>query len=127
MAFFIIVWWTWASRVAYDVRFAKSDWIHRISLFLQFVIIGALAAFTRDFDIGYKIVNDEDQQIVIQDEQFQNNTASEIDAAQFRADRLPVLNAKGTSMVMFLGRLLLLIQYILGERNHWFRHDRTLL
>jgi hypothetical protein len=41
-------------------------------------------------------------------------TKSDIDAENFRKERLPKLNARGISAVMSLGRLLLLVQYCLG-------------
>ena len=117
MVFFILVWWIWASRVAYDVRFAKADWVHRIFLLLQFVIFCALAAFTKDFDIGYNVATDEDQDTTTQIQRLQNYTNAELNAEQFRLDRMPLLNAKGTSIVMMLSRLLLLLQYVVGKQN----------
>lgn len=78
-------------------------------------MFGALAAFTKDFDVGFKLVEDLFQQSVTETQQLRNFTSAEIGAVQFRQDRLAILNAKGISVVMFLGRVLLLIQYILGE------------
>ena len=115
VSFFALVWWIWASRVAYDVRFTKGDWIHRIFLFLQFIIFCALAAFTKDFDIGYGLAVDQEQEVVLATQQFQNYSKAEIDATQFRLNRLPLLNAKGIFLVLMLSRLVLLLQYVLGE------------
>ena len=115
VSFFALVWWIWASRVAYDVRFTKGDWIHRIFLFLQFIIFCALAAFTKDFDIGYDLMKDQEEEIVLTMQKYQNYSKAEIGAAQYRLDRLPILNAKGVSLVLMLSRILLLLQYTLGE------------
>ncbi len=44
------------------------------------------------------------------------STNDDIAAAAYRNNRLPTLNARGLSIVMALSRLLLLVQYIIGEQ-----------
>jgi low temperature requirement protein LtrA len=115
LSFFILVWWIWASQVAYNLRFRQSDWLHRIFVFLQLGIFSALAAFTRKFDITAGLLPDDDQtltdSLMLQLGDDQNN----LEATQFRDDRLPRLNARGVAMTMALSRLLLLVQYAVGE------------
>lgn len=113
--FFTLVWWIWASQVCYDVRFTKADWVHRLSVFLQFIIFCALAAFTKDFDIGYLLSPSAtaEQQVVEEIQSIGGFSEEQISAAQFREDRLPTLNARGISLVMMFSRVLLLVQYLL--------------
>lgn len=123
LSFFILVWWIWTSQVAYNLRFRQSDWLHRIYVFLQLAIFSALAAFTRNFDITAGLLDDDDlpatTQLLLQLGDDENN----LQAFQFRDNRLPKLNARGIAMTMALSRLLLLVQYIVvcyhGRR---FRH-----
>ncbi|KAF8751916.1 Bacterial low temperature requirement A protein (LtrA) [Rhizoctonia solani] len=51
-AFFLVVWWLWASQTLYSIHFYTNDWFHLLSLFLQLVIFGLLAATTR---AGYDV------------------------------------------------------------------------
>ncbi|KAF8694693.1 Bacterial low temperature requirement A protein (LtrA), partial [Rhizoctonia solani] len=52
IAFFLVVWWLWASQTLYSIHFYTNDWFHLLSLFLQLVIFGLLAATTR---AGYDV------------------------------------------------------------------------
>lgn len=45
--FFVFVWWIWVTQVAYNLRFRQVDWLHRLWVFLQLIVFGALAAFTK--------------------------------------------------------------------------------
>jgi hypothetical protein len=115
LSFFILVWWIWASQVAYNLRFRQSDWLHRIYVFLQLGIFSALAAFTRNFDITAALMDGDDlgltKQLLLQ----LGSDESDIEAMQFRDNRLPRLNARGVAMTMALSRLLLLVQYAVGK------------
>lgn len=115
LLFFVLVWWIWASQVCYDVRFTTSDWVHRVSVFLQFVVFCALAAFTKDFDIGYQLSTSAsvEEKVVEEIQSMGGVSEAQIKAAQFRQNRLPILNARGISLVMMFSRLLLLAQYLL--------------
>ncbi|KAL5634231.1 hypothetical protein ACGC1H_006149 [Rhizoctonia solani] len=46
-AFFVVVWWLWASQVLYSINFYTDDWFHLLSIFLQMGVFGLLAATTR--------------------------------------------------------------------------------
>jgi hypothetical protein len=73
-----------------------------------------MAAFTNEFDITVGF--DADDEMTIRRLQLSGDvsTPSDLDAENFRAERLLRLNVRGLSMVVALGRLVLLIQYVLG-------------
>ena len=77
-------------------------------------MFSALAAFTHDFNITTKISQNADaalmDELLAQAGSNQNGLA----ASRFRANLLPLLNARGLSMAMALSRLLLLLQYVIG-------------
>lgn len=111
-----MVWWVWASQVAYNVRFRQSDWFHRLFVFLQFLVFCALAAFTNNFDITNGIANDNVmQKKLIQLQLADFDTSQDIAAANYRGNRLPTLNARGISIVMALSRVVLLLQYLMSK------------
>lgn len=103
--------------MSYNIRFRQRDWIHRIFVFLQLLVFGALAAFTNNFDITVGLSNgpDPDQTLLTQLE-IQNDgfSTQDITAQQFRNDRLPIQNDRGISIVLGLSRALLLAQYLVG-------------
>lgn len=111
---FILVWWIWASQVAYNARFKKFNWAHRIFLFFHLLIFCAIAAFTHSFDIGNGIADDSQTQrrskLLAQQLPSNINTDWLADVA----DRVPRLNVRGISMTMVLSRVLLLVQYSYG-------------
>jgi hypothetical protein len=101
--------------VAYNLRFRQSDWLHRIYVFLQLGVFSALAAFTHDFDITAGFMQDGDQLLQNQLLLALGNDENTLQAIQFRDNRLPRLNARGVAATMALSRLLLLVQYAVGE------------
>ncbi|THU93357.1 hypothetical protein K435DRAFT_861588 [Dendrothele bispora CBS 962.96] len=116
LSFFALVWWIWASQVAYNVRFRRADWMHRFFVFLQFFIFCGLAAFTHEFNITSGVVDDtqeENEADALEREAFQDDqfTLPFLEGQKYRDNLLPKLNFKGVSIVMALSRLLLLIQY----------------
>ncbi|KAI5116748.1 hypothetical protein M0805_001606, partial [Coniferiporia weirii] len=114
LSFFAMVWWVWASQVAYNVRFRQSDWLHRISIFLQLLIFCALAAFTNNFDVTNGISNDTKQQDLLTRFELEDfSSQQDIATGNFRNNRLPTLNARGISLTMAFSRLVLLVQYAL--------------
>ncbi|KAL5484798.1 hypothetical protein ACEPAI_7440 [Sanghuangporus weigelae] len=124
LSFFALVWWVWASQVAYNVRFRQSDWLHRIFAFFQLVVFCALAAFTNNFDVTNGIVDDSNEAKKLADIQMADfYSAQDVAAANFRNNRLPTLNARGISLTMAFSRLLLLVQYLLAF-FHALRHTR---
>ena len=114
--YFAFVWWIWVSQVAYNMRFRQADILHRIWVFLQLAVFSALAAFTKDFDITNGLSPDPDQAESDRLIAALVDTESAVEAIRYREDRLPLLNARGVSMVMALSRLLLLAQYLVGEQ-----------
>ncbi|CCO34175.1 hypothetical protein BN14_08268 [Rhizoctonia solani AG-1 IB] len=51
IAFFLAVWWLWASQTLYSVHFYTNDWVHLLSIFVQLVIFGLLAATTQGYNV----------------------------------------------------------------------------
>lgn len=114
LCFFALVWWIWASQVAYNARFRHRDVLHCIYAFLTFIAYGGLAAFTGDFDITDSLVSDsQSQQVSSIKEGLGLEDQTTVSAEQTRASQLPNLNARGISLVMALSRALLLLQYFL--------------
>jgi hypothetical protein len=97
------------------MRFRQADILHRIWVFLQLTVFSALAAFTKDFDITNGLVPDREQNET--EKLIAGLDGSAAVAFKYRQDRLPLLNARGVSMVMALSRLLLLAQYLVGEQR----------
>lgn len=107
VSFFALVWWIWASQVAYNIRFRQADMLHRLFVFCQLLVFAALAAFTDDFDITTLTPFSSTQP------RFETN--SEFKASQHRQKGVSTANTRGISLVLALSRLLLLIQYSVGE------------
>ncbi|EUC57236.1 low temperature requirement protein LtrA [Rhizoctonia solani AG-3 Rhs1AP] len=57
IAFFLVVWWLWASQTLYNVYFYINDWVHLLSIFAQLIIFGLLAATTRGYDVTAYIMH----------------------------------------------------------------------
>ncbi|KZT35212.1 hypothetical protein SISSUDRAFT_191315 [Sistotremastrum suecicum HHB10207 ss-3] len=113
IAFFVLVWWIWASQVAYNMHFHKNDWIHRFVAFLNLLIFGTLSAFTKDFEIAAGLAPASDINASSSDVGLTLNfTVPGVSSVQnYRAERLPILGARGISLVLALSRLVLLLQY----------------
>ena len=85
-------------------------------VFAQLIIFSALAAFTRDFDITSGIAQDPDAALVDAiSTQAGLEDQNGLVASHFRYNRLPLLNARGVSITMAFSRLLLFLQYAVGE------------
>ena len=118
VCYFIFVWWIWVSQVAYNMRFRQADILHRIWMFLQLIVFCALAAFTKDFDITNGLVNNNAEQQELDEVPSFIVSVEASNAVKYRQDRLPLLNAQSLSLVMTISRLLLLIQYLVGEQPY---------
>ncbi|KAK7444023.1 hypothetical protein VKT23_015418 [Stygiomarasmius scandens] len=128
LGFFALVWWIWASQVAYNVRFRQADWLHRLFVFLQVFVFCGLATFTKDFDVTNDIADDSqmNQRIAnLEVGAFGQSQRPWISVERFRAQRLPTLNARGISMTMAISRVFLLIQYLVAF-GHALRVDRRI-
>ncbi|KAH7102330.1 bacterial low temperature requirement A protein-domain-containing protein [Auriculariales sp. MPI-PUGE-AT-0066] len=60
ITFFILAWWLWTAQVIYDTKYYVNDALHRFVLLIQFLLFGALAAFTSGFDISIGFKEPED-------------------------------------------------------------------
>ncbi|KAH7338462.1 hypothetical protein B0J17DRAFT_718118 [Rhizoctonia solani] len=56
-AFFVVVWWLWASQVLYSINFYTDDWFHLAFIFLRMGVFGMLTATTRGYDITTYILH----------------------------------------------------------------------
>ena len=121
-----MLWWIWASQVVYNVRFRRKDWVHRIFAILQFGVFGTLATFTRNFNIfaGLKVSDVTGHLDNPVDFKLSTNDFNSVFASSLRQERLPILNAKGISIVLGFSRLFLLVQYAIGQSLGRFHRCR---
>ncbi|KZV79691.1 hypothetical protein EXIGLDRAFT_706526, partial [Exidia glandulosa HHB12029] len=82
------------AQVLYDTKFYINDWWHRVFLLLQFILFGALSAFTEGFDVtvGFKTID-------------QSDAGDAADATYVKRAFLAI------SLVFFASRVLLAIEY----------------
>jgi hypothetical protein len=119
--FWVLTWWVWASTVAYNVRFRQADWFHIIAAILQLFVFGALAAFTRDFNIFTGLGFKEGPEWIRADQiQIDLGAASKegLMVEDLQEDPLSVLNFRGIAMTMACSRILLMAQYTIGIYAH---------
>ncbi|KAF5344611.1 hypothetical protein D9758_013911 [Tetrapyrgos nigripes] len=126
VSFFALVWWIWASQVAYNVRFRQADWLHRLFIFLQVFAFCGLATFTLDYDVTHDLSDDveaeEMRETRLQIEAFGEVQRPWINVQRARSSRLPTLNARGISVTVGLSRVFLLVQYLIAY-YHAIRRD----
>ncbi|KZV94896.1 hypothetical protein EXIGLDRAFT_834721 [Exidia glandulosa HHB12029] len=96
LLFFALTWWLWIAQVLYDTKFYVNDWWHRIFLLLQFILFGTLSAFTDGFDVTIGIKADD---------------PSDSDAGDAAEETYVKRAFLAISMVFFVSRLLLAIEY----------------
>ncbi|THU84130.1 hypothetical protein K435DRAFT_971319, partial [Dendrothele bispora CBS 962.96] len=125
LSFFALVWWVWASQVAYNVRFRQSDWLHRLFIFFQVFVFCALAAFTNSFDLTNDISGNSSEDNQVPDLETIYIGGSERPFLDVQNERLPTLNVRGISMTMAFSRMLLLSQYLIAF-YHATRRDGRL-
>ncbi|KAH7108358.1 hypothetical protein BKA62DRAFT_782040 [Auriculariales sp. MPI-PUGE-AT-0066] len=94
--FFVLAWWLWTAQVLYDTKasFYVNDALHRFILLIQFLLFGALAAFTSGFDITVGFKEPE-------------NDAGEQAQAEYVKRAFQAI-----SIIFFLTRVILAMQYI---------------
>ncbi|TCD69517.1 hypothetical protein EIP91_007447 [Steccherinum ochraceum] len=113
VSLFALVWWVWASEVAYNARFRKYDWIHRVFLFLQLLIFCAFAAFTNGFDITAGIIDDTGDEATLMSLRLTQGWPVLAASAQAsREARIPIFSVRGIAMTMAFSRVLLFFQYV---------------
>ncbi|KAF8882723.1 hypothetical protein BD779DRAFT_913589 [Infundibulicybe gibba] len=116
MAYFVLVWWIWASQVAYNTRFRTRDWVHRFFSGAQFVVFCAMATFS-NFSIG--VISRESPGYLVYpsvgpiDYNLSNNTGERFYAFDERQWTLPLINGIGVAVTMGCSRIFLCIQYLL--------------
>ncbi|KAF8601826.1 hypothetical protein BDV93DRAFT_607937 [Ceratobasidium sp. AG-I] len=107
-AFFVVVWWMWASQVLYSVNYYTNDWFHLGFIFLQLVVFGMLAATTRGFDVTNYILHSPG--IPYLDPQ----TTDQMEKPErYSDDRLAHLSLEIIALAVAISRVLLFIQHLL--------------
>ncbi|KAG9078266.1 hypothetical protein FS749_009750 [Ceratobasidium sp. UAMH 11750] len=119
--FFSMVWWMWVSQVSYDIRFYSNDWFHRIFVFLQLCVFGALSAFTNNFDVTAYVGKDDNDPFVAILNTIKGLSAAQQAANEVADDRYPQIAFIGIAFVIAVSRALLCIQYI---RVWLYAHDK---
>ncbi|CAE6481166.1 unnamed protein product [Rhizoctonia solani] len=119
--FFALVWWMWVSQVSYDIRFYSNDWFHRILVFLQLCVFGALAAFTSKFDVTAFVGSDDTDPAQRALDNFNGVSQDQQAANELAAQRVPEISFFGIALVVGISRLLLFAQYI---RVWLYSHDK---
>ncbi|KAH7338475.1 hypothetical protein B0J17DRAFT_628955 [Rhizoctonia solani] len=109
IAFFLVVWWLWASQTLYSIHFYTNDWVHLLSIFVQLIIFGLLAATTRGYDVTAYIRHSPGIST------FDPQTMDEmVDPERYRADRVADYSLKVIAVSLALSRTLLWAQHLLG-------------
>ncbi|CAE6512666.1 unnamed protein product [Rhizoctonia solani] len=138
--FFSMVWWMWVSQVSYDIRvgiqtasfdisliistadqFYSNDWFHRIFMFLQLCVFGALAAFTSKFDVTAFVGSSDNDPAQRALDNFNGVSQDQQAANELAAQRVPEVSFFGIALVIGISRILLFIQYI---RVWLYAHDK---
>ncbi|KAG8693521.1 hypothetical protein FRC09_010447 [Ceratobasidium sp. 395] len=111
----MVVWWMWTSQVLYSIHFYTNDWFHLVSIFLQLIIYGMMAATTRGFDVTSYITHSPGIS------SLDGLSIDEItDPGRYANERLAKVSIDVIAFSIALSRVLLLIQYlrVLGYA-HW--------
>ncbi|CAE7060675.1 unnamed protein product [Rhizoctonia solani] len=112
IAFFLVVWWLWASQTLYNVYFYTNDWLHLLLIFIQLIIFGLLAATTRGYDVTAYIMHSPGISTLIS-----NLTIDDmIDPDQYQADRLAEYSLRVIALTLAISRTLLWIQHAIVLR-----------
>ncbi|QRW10054.1 Serine/threonine-protein kinase [Ceratobasidium sp. AG-Ba] len=119
--FFSMVWWMWVSQVSYDIRFYSNDWFHRIFVFLQLCVFGALSAFTNKFDVTAFVGPKNDDPFEALLFKLTGMSPAQQAAQETADDRYPQNAFIGIAFIIGVSRLLLFIQYI---RVWLYAHDK---
>ncbi|CAE6418925.1 hypothetical protein ACGC1H_006156 [Rhizoctonia solani] len=109
IAFFLVVWWLWASQTLYSVHFYTNDWVHLLSIFAQLIIFGLLAATTRGYDVTAYIMHSPgistlDSYSTIEDI---------LDPDRYTADRVAGHSLRVIALTLAISRTLLWAQHLI--------------
>ncbi|KAH7338450.1 hypothetical protein B0J17DRAFT_768552 [Rhizoctonia solani] len=108
-AFFAAALWLWTSQTLYTVHFYTNDWFHLISIFLQLLIFGGLAATTKGYEITTYIAHLPGAGDLNPD--ISSLTGKE-ELERFAAERTALLSAQAMALAFALTRFIHLVQYI---------------
>ncbi|CAE6444567.1 unnamed protein product [Rhizoctonia solani] len=103
------------------LQFYSNDWFHRIFVFLQLCVFGALAAFTSKFDVTAFVGSDDSDPAQRALDAFNNVSKDQQAANELAAQRIPEVSFFGIALVVGISRILLCIQYI---RVWLYAHDK---
>ncbi|KAH7338453.1 hypothetical protein B0J17DRAFT_423902 [Rhizoctonia solani] len=106
--FFAAALWLWASQTLYSVHFYTNDWFHLISIFLQLLIYGGLAATTKGYEITTYIAHPPGVDNL--NPGAPSNGEEELE--RFAAERTALLSAQAMALAFALTRFIHLAQYI---------------
>ncbi|CAE6468036.1 unnamed protein product [Rhizoctonia solani] len=108
-AFFVVVWWLWASQVLYSINFYTDDWFHLVFIFLQMGIFGMLAATTRGFDITTYILHSPGTPGVLSDPQ---PLKAITEPEKYNNELAARTSIQVIALSIALSRVLLLVQHL---------------
>ncbi|CAE6449155.1 unnamed protein product [Rhizoctonia solani] len=106
-AFFVVVWWLWASQTLYSIQFYTNDWVHLLFIFIQLIIFGLLAATTRGYDVTAYILHSPgvsglDPQMI----------DGMVDPERYQADRVADYSLRVIAVSLAISRTLLWVQHL---------------
>ncbi|CAE6349136.1 unnamed protein product [Rhizoctonia solani] len=106
--FFLAVWWLWASQTLYSVHFYTNDWVHLLSIFIQLIIFGLLAATTGGYSVTAYILKSPGV------EKIDPEKIDEIfDPAQYQEGRIASYSLDVIAFSLALSRAVLWFQHLL--------------
>ncbi|KAH7338463.1 hypothetical protein B0J17DRAFT_424007 [Rhizoctonia solani] len=106
-AFFVVVWWLWASQVLYGANFYTNDWFHFAAIFLQLGIFGLLAATTRGFDVTTYILQSPGLPGILDPKPMSEIT----DPDRWNSEMTAWVSLRVIAFSIAMSRVILLIQY----------------
>ncbi|KAH7338473.1 hypothetical protein B0J17DRAFT_662609 [Rhizoctonia solani] len=107
IAFFLVVWWLWASQTLYSVQFYTNDWVHLLFIFIQLIIFGLLAATTRGYDVTAYILHSPGVSTL--DPKMIDDI---VDPERYKADRVADYSLRVIAVSLAISRTLLWVQHL---------------
>ncbi|CAE6388699.1 unnamed protein product [Rhizoctonia solani] len=107
-AFFVVVWWLWASQVLYSINFYTDDWFHLLSIFLQMGVFGLLAATTRGYDITTYILHSPGMPGILDPQPLDNIT----DPERYNDEVTARDSIRVIALSIAISRVILLVQHL---------------
>ncbi|CAE6425178.1 unnamed protein product [Rhizoctonia solani] len=120
-AFFVVVWWLWASQALYEMNFYTNDWFHLAAIFLQLGIFGLLAATTRGFDVTAYILHSPGMPGTLDPKPMADIT----DPKRYNSEMTARVSLRVIAFSLAMSRVVLLIQYLRAFAYAYFTvHSR---